>query len=140
MLSSLPGWKGPKPGAQGLARLGGLGLRGAVGLGVLSSVLGAAGEFADAQDPAGARGNLADATGMGLGSALAGGAVIAPALLAGGPIGIGTLVLGSLAAAAGGQLGKGAVRGLADAGGLTSSDPVAKDLENSIKAARAGIA
>ncbi|MEB3320510.1 MAG: hypothetical protein VKI63_06180, partial [Cyanobium sp.] len=42
--------------------------------------------------------------------------------------------------AAGGQLGKGAVRGLADAGGLTSSDPVAKDLENSIKAARAGIA
>lgn len=126
-------WRKPAAGAKGLAALGGMTRGGALGMGGIAALLGAAGEFGDAQDPAGNAGNAVDAGGNLLGSALAGGAVMAPALLAGGPIGIGTLALASLAAAVGGQGGKAAARGISDAIGMTTSDPFKKDLDRAIR-------
>lgn len=138
-LGALFGWQKPAAGAKGMAALGGLGRRAALGAGGLGALLSAAGEFGDQEDSN--AGNLADAAGMGLGTLAGGAAVLAPAALAGGPIGIGTLVLGSLAAALGGQLGKGGVRGLTDAVGITSTpDPAAKALDNALKARKSEIA
>lgn len=139
-LLNLAGWVRPQQGATGLARLGGMKVGPALGAGGILALLGAASEFGDTQDPAGGKGNAVDALGSLGGSLLGGAAVMIPAALAGGPVGIGTLALASLASALGGPVGKAATRGISDAVGLTYSDPRMKELNDAIKKRRAEIA
>jgi hypothetical protein len=108
------------------------------GLGVLGSLIGAAGEFGDQSDVAGAAGNAVDAVGNLGGSLLGGGAALAGATMLGlSPVGIPALIAASLAAAASGQMGKGLTRSVADGLGFTSSDANAKALNDATNAARA---
>lgn len=102
---------------------------GALGLGALAN---AAMQFGDTTDPGGTAGNAVDAAGA-FGGTLAGGvggAALA-GMMGGGPIG--ALVLGSLAAALGGEAGKGLTRGISDA--IFQPDPRARELQSAQRAA-----
>lgn len=122
----LPGWTGKF--GKGVSRV-------APGLGALGLLAMAAGEFSDKNDTVG--GNAIDATGAAVGGGLSGVAGAAAAgMMGAGPVG--ALVLGSLAAALGGQVGKGALRGATNAL-FPGKSPEDKALEDTIKARQADL-
>lgn len=130
------GWRPGAADAKGLARLGSLSPAMMGAAAVIPAAFQAVGQFNDPLDAGGTLGNAVDAAGT-LGGA-AGTALLA-ARFAPGPLKIPALIAAGLLSPQAGEMGRGMLRAGTDALGLTTSDPLTKEIKDRIRSARANI-